>query len=72
MDDLHSFCNPTSVVDFARYLTKNAEGEIVYNFGKHKGKTVSSEPDYARWMMESEFPEATKLILRRLIGGITP
>ncbi len=70
IDEIHAFCNPGDIVDVARYLARDGSGSVVYNFGKHKGKPVASEPDYAQWMMESEFPEATKLILRRLIGGI--
>ena len=68
VEDIHRFCNPNSIVDFARYLSKNESGEIIYNFGKHKGKPVSQELDYARWMLAGEFPEATKLIIRRVAG----
>jgi DNA polymerase-3 subunit epsilon len=71
IDEMHNFCNPHPVVDFARYLTRNEDGDVVFNFGKHKGKLVSQEPDYARWMLEGEFPEATKTILRQMIGGPT-
>lgn len=67
--DVHAFCNPEAVIDFARYLSKDKKGNIVYNFGKYKGKPVAQELDYARWMLRGEFPEATKLILRRLITG---
>ena len=69
IDEVHEFCNPHAVVDFARYLSRNERGDIVYNFGKHKGKPVTQNLDYARWMLEGEFPEATKLILRRLIDN---
>ena len=67
VDEVHEFCNPHAVVDFARYLSRNDNGDVVYNFGKHKGKPVTQELDYARWMLEGEFPEATKVILRRLM-----
>jgi DNA polymerase-3 subunit epsilon len=68
VDEMHKFCNPQAVVDFARYLSRNESGEVVFNFGKRKGKPVSQEPDYVRWMLDGVFPEATKLILRRLMG----
>ena len=71
LDEVHNFCNPLVVVDFARYLSMNESGEAVFNFGKHKGKPVLQEPDYARWMLEGEFPEATKMVLRRILEGIT-
>lgn len=54
--------------DFAGRLAKTKTGEIAYNFGKHKGKTVKevaeSEPGYFGWMMDADFPRYTKLVLR--------
>jgi DNA polymerase-3 subunit epsilon len=58
------------VVDFARYLTRNQNGEIIFNFGKHKGKPITEELDYVRWMLEGEFPEATKMVIRQAIGAV--
>ncbi len=69
VDEVHGFCNPQEVVDFARYLTRNEKGEIIFNFGKHKGKTITQEPDYTRWVLDGEFPEATKIIIRQAIGA---
>jgi DNA polymerase-3 subunit epsilon len=69
VDEIHTFCNPHPVVDFARYLSRNENGDVVFNFGKHKGKPVSQELDYARWMLDGEFPEVTKMILRPIIGS---
>ena len=71
IDKVHEFCNPHPVVDFARYLSKNHDGAVVFNFGKHKGMQVVQELDYARWMLEGEFPEATKRIIRQIIASIT-
>ena len=68
VDDVHRFCNPQVVVDFARYLTRNQKGEIVFNFGKHKGKPIMEELDYVRWMLEGEFPVATKMVIRQAVG----
>ncbi len=70
VDELHNFCNPLAVVDFARYLSRNENDEVTFNFGKHKGKPILQEIDYSRWMLEGEFPEATKMILRGLLDGI--
>lgn len=67
LDELHAFCNPASLVDYARYLTRDSKGDVVFNFGKHKGKPVGMHPDYVRWMLERTFPEATKAVLRRLL-----
>lgn len=55
-------------VDFAGRLAKNEKQEIIYNFGKHKGKTIEKvltlEPGYYGWMLEADFPNETKQKLR--------
>lgn len=57
------------LLDFAGRLAKNAKGEAVYNFGKHKGKTIKDvskiEPGYYGWMLDADFPLYTKQILRK-------
>ena len=54
--------------DFAGRLAVNAKGQVMYNFGKHKGKTVEeiaeSEPGYYGWMLDADFPLYTKQLLR--------
>jgi DNA polymerase-3 subunit epsilon len=56
-------------IDFAGRLAINKEGEAIYNFGKHKGKTIKnvslSEPGYYGWMLEADFPRYTKEVLKR-------
>ena len=56
-------------LDFAGRLAVNKEGEAIYNFGKHKGKTVKnvsvSEPGYYGWMLEANFPLYTKKVLMK-------
>lgn len=60
--------NKYKIVDFAGRIAKNNKGELIYNFGKHKGKTVEEvdkvEPGYYGWMMNSNFPRYTKLVLK--------
>ncbi len=59
------------VVDFVGRLAENENGELMYNFGKHAGKTVKeifqSEPGYHRWMLDNDFPLITKQILRKFV-----
>ncbi len=56
------------MVDFAGRLAKNEKGEVIYNFGKHKGKTIEQvmiqEPGYYGWMLEADFPLHTKQCLK--------
>jgi DNA polymerase-3 subunit epsilon len=56
------------LIDFAGRLARNDKGEATYNFGKHKGKTISdvmkTEPGYYGWMLEADFPLYTKQCLK--------
>ena len=57
-------------VDLAGRIIKNEKGIEVFNFGKHRGKSVSevlkNEPSYYSWMMEGDFPLNTKQVLTKL------
>jgi DNA polymerase-3 subunit epsilon len=57
-----------TLLDFAGRIAKNDEGDAMYNFGKHKGKTVrevhEEEPGYYGWMLGANFPLYTKQVLR--------
>lgn len=67
--EIHLFCNSDAIVDFGRKLARNEKGEIVYAFGKNRGKPVTDDPGYAEWMLGGDFPESTKAVLRRLLQG---
>ncbi len=64
------------LVDYAGRLAKNSLGEVVYNFGKHKGKTVEEvgriEPGYYGWFISdsTDFPKFTKQKLREEMDRI--
>jgi len=66
--------SPLGMVDFAGRLARNAKNEVMYNFGKHKGKTVEEilkiEPGYYGWMLEVDFPFQTKDCLRVEVARI--
>lgn len=57
------------LVDFAGRLARNERNEMIYNFGKHKGKTVRDvariEPGYYGWMLYADFPLFTKKMLKQ-------
>ena len=58
-------------VDLAGRIIFNVQKQPVFNFGKHKGKTVEEvltklDFGYYDWMMKSDFPENTKQVLTRL------
>jgi len=64
VDALHAFTNMNKPVDFAGRMVFNEQEEEIFNFGKHKGKTVEQvfdiEPSYYAWMKQGDFPLYTK------------
>jgi DNA polymerase-3 subunit epsilon len=64
IEALHKFTNLNNPVDFAGRMVYNEEGIEVFNFGKHKNKSVEEvfkiEPSYYSWMMQGDFPLYTK------------
>lgn len=65
--DYSSFNNN---VDFAGRIILDEKGAEIFNFGKHKGKSVEAvlaeEPGYYSWMMNGEFPLYTKKVLTEI------
>ncbi|TNE53269.1 MAG: 3'-5' exonuclease [Bacteroidetes bacterium] len=63
-------------VDFAGRLARNKDGHVVYNFGKHKGKSVEQvmqeEPGYYGWFISegTDFPKFTKQKLKEEVDRI--
>lgn len=59
------------VVDLARRMVME-KGVEVFNFGKHKGRSVAdvlrSEPQYYDWMMKGDFPLHTKQKLTEIFN----
>ena len=58
-------------IDFVGRLALHESGEVMYNFGKHSGKTLkevyAKEPGYHRWILDNDFPLITKQILKKNI-----
>ncbi|MFP3947117.1 MAG: exonuclease domain-containing protein [Longimicrobiales bacterium] len=48
---------------------RREDGEVVFNFGKHRGAPAASAPDYLQWMLTSDFPPETKAFCRLILGG---
>ncbi|MBB6498930.1 3'-5' exonuclease [Pedobacter cryoconitis] len=70
VDALHAFTNMNKPVDFAGRMVFNENDEEVFNFGKHKNKTVEhvfdTEPSYYAWMKQGDFPLYTKKKLEEI------
>ena len=54
-------------VDYAGRIVLDDKGVEVFNFGKHKGKSVEkvllAEPSYYSWIINGDFPLYTKKVL---------
>jgi DNA polymerase III subunit epsilon len=64
---LNEYTSQTKNVDFAGRIIYNDKGDEIFNFGKHKGKSVEkifeTEPGYYNWMMNGDFASNTKQVL---------
>ncbi|HEX8327277.1 MAG TPA: 3'-5' exonuclease [Hymenobacter sp.] len=57
-------------VDPSGKLVRNAEGTIVWNFGKHAGRPVTNtETGFIEWLLKNDFPETTKTTVRKVVEG---
>ena len=73
---LSKFTKNGNTIDFAGRLAYNDKNEPVYNFGKHKGKSIKEvhiiEPGYYSWFVspQTDFPLHTKQKLKEIMDGI--
>jgi DNA polymerase-3 subunit epsilon len=70
MRQLADFTNFHKNADLAGQIIINKDGVEVFNFGKHKGKSVESvfnkEPQYYDWIMNARFPLYTKKVFQQI------
>jgi DNA polymerase III subunit epsilon len=63
METLHKL-TASNLVDLAGRMVRNEKDEVIFNFGKHKGKVATQvlkdEPSFYDWMMKGDFPLDTK------------
>lgn len=64
---LSEFTAQNKNVDFAGRIVYDEKGVEVFNFGKHKGRSVEEifriEPSYYAWMMDGDFTLNTKQMI---------
>lgn len=67
---LAEFSTHRQFADFAGFLGFDGEDEVVFSFGKHKGKKVKhvleEEPGYFGWILNADFPLYTKKVLTQI------
>lgn len=56
IDEIHAFAvDGFKVVDVSRKLSKNDDGEIIFNIGKAKGQLVKDDIGFAEWMLSQNW-----------------
>lgn len=64
---LSHFTTNTAWADLVGHIGYDKQHHEIFNFGKHKGKTLESvfthEPAYYDWMMKADFPLSTKTLV---------
>ena len=64
---LSEYTRQNNNADFAGRIIIDDKGVEVFNFGKHKGKSVEqifkSEPSFYAWMMNGDFAQNTKQVI---------
>ncbi|MCM1005470.1 MAG: 3'-5' exonuclease [Prevotella sp.] len=76
MEKLARFSVQGGNVDLSGRLSRNDADEIVFNFGKHKGKPVEEvfrkEPSYYSWIMQGDFAKDMKDIVTQIFVKANP
>jgi DNA polymerase-3 subunit epsilon len=74
VDDLDAYCNPvpSGAVDRGgKFILR--EGEIVFAFGKQKGRSLNEvarvQRDYLEWILKQDFPEDARALIQKALRG---
>ena len=70
IEKLSAYSSYNTSADFVGRIIFDENGIEIFNFGKHKGKSVEQvlkdEPSYYAWMMNGDFPLYTKRVLTEI------
>ncbi len=70
MAAIHSYVNDLRFLEPTQKLKLNADGEVVFSFGKYNNQTVKSvlkkDPNYYNWIQKMEFSSQMKQIIKKL------
>lgn len=80
IEELHRYCNPHEgkYVDRRRKFLWNDNDEAVFTFGKYKNQSLNEVckdqrgRSYLEWMLNKDFNEEVKDILRSALDGVFP
>ena len=66
-EDMVRLSRPEWEVDRSgKFRLDDASGEVVFNFGRHRGQPVRINDEYLEWMLGAKFPPDTKAAIRVL------
>jgi DNA polymerase-3 subunit epsilon len=63
---LHDYLSSGNQVDLGGKFIRDGAGDIVFNFGKHKGEQACNHADYLKWMLDGDFSIDTKMVANRI------
>ena len=70
VEALSEFTSNAQWADLVGHIGYDKNHQEVFNFGKHKGKTLEQvfhlEPAYYDWMMKADFPLSTKKVVMQV------
>ncbi len=71
MQVLHEFTNDLKTLDATQKLKLDANGTIVFNFGKYigqpAGKILSEDRQYYHWILNKEFSSQVKQMVKKIL-----
>jgi DNA polymerase-3 subunit epsilon len=71
LDEQAAFATFEPRVDLAGKLSRNADGDVIYNFGQRtKGVRVKDDIGFAHWILDRDFPTDTKRVLMAILQDV--
>lgn len=71
MSALAAFTNMGNTIDVTNRLKLDNAGEVVFNFGKYKGKRIKdvfkADRNYSNWILDKDFSVQVKNIVKRTV-----
>jgi len=67
-EEIYDFCTGgEKYLDLAGKIKIDANGDFVYNFGNDIGKKIKDFPNLAKWALNKDFTDNTKMHLKRIL-----
>lgn len=57
------------IIDLQGKFARDADGDLIFTFGKHKNVKAKTQPGMLRWMLDKDFLPDAKMICKDLLGG---